>query len=223
MTGGLLRGSMINRRPPKRASLPTCGRLKGGLFFVPKGQFFFALCLLLPLGLGLLSCENDIQTIDILAIGKDAASETMKDAEIIYSDSGMVKMKIIGPKLDRYAGEKAHIVFPAGVNMLFYDDSLKVNSTLKADYGIRYETEGGMEAKRNVEVVNVKGEKLNTEHLIWDEAKDRIYTEVFVKITRGNEVMYGDGLESNQDFTKYRIKNFKGTIYLNDSDTTENK
>ncbi len=162
------------------------------------------------------SCESELPTIDLLVKGSDVPSETMKNAEIIYSDSGYVKMKITGNKLDRFAGEKPHIVFPDGVNMLFYDDSMKISSRLKADYGIRYEAEGGMEAKRNVEVINIKGEKLNTEHLIWDEEGGRIFTEVFVKITTGDEVIYGDGLESNQDFTKYRIKNIKGVFNLKD-------
>lgn len=130
-------------------------------------------------------------------------------------------MKLTGALIDRYV-DKQYIEFPKGMKILFYDDSMSVNSQLKADYGIRYEKEGKMEAKRNVEVINVKGEKLNTEHLIWDETKDSIYTKAFVKITTGDEVMYGDGLESNQDFTKYRIKNIKGTFNLKDEEENEN-
>lgn len=168
------------------------------------------------------SCENDLQTINLLGGGKDAPSETMKDPEILYSDSGKVKMKLTGSVLERYSGERPHIIFPKGVNMTFYDDSGKVNSTLKAEYGIRYEAEGGMEAKRNVEVVNVKGDKLNTEHLIWEEGKDRIYTKEFVKITQGRDVIYGDGLESNQDFTVYKILKPKGVFTLSE-DSTETK
>ena len=160
------------------------------------------------------SCQTDIQTINQLTWGKNLPSETTRGAEIIYSDSAKVKMKLTGEQLDRYNGENPHIIFPRGVKVLFYDDSMRVSSQLKADYGIRYDNEKRMEAKRNVEVINVKGEKLNTEHLIWDENKDRIYTEEFVRITTGNEVIYGDGLESNQDFTKYRIKNIKGTFNL---------
>jgi len=168
------------------------------------------------------SCQTDIQTINQITSIKNLPSESMKDAEIMYSDSGNVKMKLTGEQLDRHV-DKEYIEFPKGMKILFYDDSMKVSSQLKADYGIRYEKEGKMEAKRNVEVVNVKGEKLNTEHLIWDETKDKIYTEAFVKITTDDEVMYGDGLESNRDFTKYKIKNIKGTINLNDADSTDNK
>ena len=187
----------------------------------PKGLFVFLpyrimwFLFLLPLGLGLQSCQTDIPTINQLTVDKNLPSETMMDADIMYSDSGKVKMKLMAVQLDRY-NDKDYIEMPRGMKILFYDDSMKVNSRVKADYGIRHEKEGKMEAKRNVEVVNVKGEKLNTEHLYWDENKKLIYTDEFVKITTKNEVMYGDGLESNEDFTKYKIKNIKGTMSIKD-------
>jgi len=71
-----------------------------------------------------------------------------------------------------------------------------------------------MEAKYAVEVVNKTGEKLETERLIWDEQNKRIYTDAFVKITTATEVIRGKGMESNQDFTKYQIKQVTGTIQL---------
>ena len=184
-------------------------KLHFSLYFIP-----YTLYLLFS------SCQTDIQTINQVTSEKNLPSESMRDAEIIYSDSGKVEMKLTGAQLDRYV-DKQYIEFPKGMKILFYDDSMKVSSQVKADYGIRYEQEKKMEAKRNVEVVNVKGEKLNTEHLIWDEAKDSIYTKAFVKITTGDEVMYGDGLESNQDFTKYRIKNIKGMFNLKDEEAAE--
>ena len=34
----------------------------------------------------------------------------------------------------------------------------------------------------------------------------RIFTEEYVKITTPDEIIYGDGLESNETFSKYQIK-----------------
>ncbi len=206
MTSGLSRGSTIKKMVNGK-----------WLMFNVKGKYPLTIIhYTLYIGAFLSSCQTDIQTINQFPVGKDLPSEIMKDAEIIYSDSAKVKMKLTGPKLERYSGEKPHIIFPDGVNILFYDNSMKVNSHLKADYGIRYEADEIMEAKRNVEVVNVKGQKLNTEDLIMNEAKDSIYTNAFVKITEGDDVIYGDGLISNRDFTKWRIKNVKGTKNLKD-------
>jgi LPS export ABC transporter protein LptC len=74
-----------------------------------------------------------------------------------------------------------------------------------------------MEIRYNVEVINEKGEKLNTERLVWDEQKKKITSNAFVKITTAKEVITGNGLEANQDFTKYEIKNIIATIRLDDS------
>jgi LPS export ABC transporter protein LptC len=191
----------------------TVGSLRENMIKQIKKIFYFFIFSFL-----ISSCHTDIQTINQVTTDKNAPSETMKDAEIIYSDSGKVKMKLTGPELNRFNSEKPYVEFPKGVNALFYDDSLKINSTLKADYGIRWEKEEKMEVKHNVEVVNIKNEKLNTEDLIWEEGKDKIYTDAFVKITTHDEVMYGDGLESNRDFTKYKIKNIKGTISLQEEE-----
>ena len=104
---------------------------------------------------------------------------------------------------------------PSGLSAKFYNDEMQITSTLDADYGIRYEDEQRMEAKKNVVVVNEKGEKLNTEHLIWYERKEKLLSDDFVKITTKDEIIFGNGFEANQNFTKYRIFNIKGTISLN--------
>jgi hypothetical protein len=63
-------------------------------------------------------------------------------------------------------------------------------------------------------VVNNKGEKLNTEHLIWDRRADRISSDRFVKITTADEILMGDGLESNGNFTRYKILKIRGTLRI---------
>ena len=65
-------------------------------------------------------------------------------------------------------------------------------------------------------VVNELGDTLYTEKLIWVEKEDRIYTDTYVRIVRRDEIIFGDGLESNQQFTRYKILNIKGTIALNE-------
>ncbi len=68
--------------------------------------------------------------------------------------------------------------------------------------------------KQNVKLINVKGDTLSTEYLVWDEVKEKIYTDKFVKITTADQLIYGDGLVSNQNFTEYRITNVKGNIKI---------
>ena len=158
----------------------------------------------------LFSCETDLEKVNLLSSIDNLPVETTMDAEILYSDSAKVKMKLTAPVWNRYAEKNPRIELPKGVHIILYEDSLTVKSTLTANYAVRYEEKKLMEANGNVIVVNERGECLNTEHLIWNEASRKIYTKEFVKITTADEVIFGDGLESNEDFSKYKITNIKG-------------
>lgn len=170
--------------------------------------FFFAL---------FFSCENDIKVINTIGNKDFLPIESAKDVETIYSDSGRVVMLLKAPQLDRYAGEKNYVEMPKGVSLFFYDSLMNVKSHLTANYAISYEKEKIMEARNNVVVVNEKKEQLNTEHLVWDEKKGLIYSDKFVKINTGKEILMGEGLESDERFDRWKIKHPKGSITIKEN------
>jgi LPS export ABC transporter protein LptC len=139
---------------------------------------------------------------------------SFENIEIIYTDYGKIKTSLRAPLLERFAGENPKLEFPKGLNLVFYDSLQNPESSLKADYAIHDEKENKIIAKSNVEVINEKGEKLNTEKLIWERVSKQIYTDEFVTITTEDELIMGEGLISNESFTKYSIKKIKGTINL---------
>jgi LPS export ABC transporter protein LptC len=170
--------------------------------------------------LGFSSCENDITVINSLIPENQLPLESEKNVEYIYSDSALIRAKLTAPRMDRYGGKKTYMELPKGMHVIFYNEGKKEQTNLTADYGIGYDDGSGMnkmEAKRNVVVINEKGDRLNTEHLIWDAVTKQIYTEEFVKITTKEQTIWGDGLRADQDFSKYRILHPKGFISVNDN------
>ena len=165
------------------------------------------------------SCETDRN--EIMALGKKNVMPdlTGKDVTMLYSDSTILKIKLQTPQMQKYEKDVKEpvTIMPKGLFVVFYDETGKEATTLKADYGVRYELSKRMEVKYNVEVINVNGEKLNTEHLIWDEKKKKIISDAFVKITTAKEIIMGKGLEANQDFTQYEIKEITGSIRIDDN------
>ena len=145
-----------------------------------------------------------------------------KNVEVLYSDSARVRAKLMAPVLNQFTGKKNYMELPKGMEIIFYNELKEQKTKLTADYGIGYNNEGTginkMEAKRNVVVINEKGDKLNTEHLIWDALTKQIYTQEFVKITTKDETIWGDGLKADQDFSNYEITHPKGSIALKDAD-----
>jgi LPS export ABC transporter protein LptC len=178
----------------------------------------------IPLSAGLLffmnACTNDLKDVMALPGNKKSPSQIGDSVTMIYTDSSQLKVMLKANRMllfDKNVSEP-FTVLPKGVFVTFFDEDEKISSTLKADYGVHYELSQRMEARYGVEVVNVKGEKLETERLVWDEKSKRIYTDAFVKITTATEVIRGKGMESNQDFTKYEIKQVTGTLQLKNDD-----
>ena len=104
-----------------------------------------------------------------------------------------------------------------GIRVLFYNDSMNLQSTLLAKYGRYFEQSGNVLVRDSVVVYNIKKEQLNTEELIWNEKLQKFYTDKFVKITTPTQIIYGNGLESNQNFSDYTILKMKGIIGVNKS------
>lgn len=168
----------------------------------------------------LYSCQNKRSDILALSLPKVSPSQQGKGITMIYTDSAELKMVLKAGKMITYEKnvKEPFTLLPDGVLVTFYNEDEKPETSLKANYGIHYPARKRMEVKYNVEVVNKDGEKLNTEHLIWDESTKKIYSDAFVKITTAKEIIMGKGLESNQDFTQYQIKEVTGTIQLNNDE-----
>ncbi len=167
----------------------------------------------------LLACKTDLDTISIITKEDETPLETAFDVKIVYSEHAKIKMILESPKMDKYQSEERNFLeMPDGVNVLFFDSIGQQTSSLRANYAISYEEENIMEAHNDVVVINEKNEKLNTEHLIWDRNKQIIFTEKFVKITTDEEVLFGDGLESDERFDQWVIKRPRGVFSIETGD-----
>lgn len=169
-----------------------------------------------PLLAILIGCENDINTITSLSQVDSLPAEMTRNIQVIYSDSGRIQAMLESPLMKRYEQKDPYYEFPEGFRMIFYDSAMNPETEITAKYGIRNDKTKIMEAQNNVVVKSIiKSEQLDTEQLTWDEVKRQIYSDVFVKITRPDRVIYGDGLTSDQDFNNYTIKNLKGEFQVN--------
>jgi LPS export ABC transporter protein LptC len=137
-----------------------------------------------------------------------------KNIEVTFSDSGRIQAKLFSVLLNRYSGKGEPVTeFPKGFRIFIYDSAMRVETTISGNYGKRKDYSRIMEAKGNVVVRNnLKKQQLNTEYLVWDENKRRIYSKSKVRITTGNMILFGDGLESNESFSDYTILNPHGQM-----------
>lgn len=163
------------------------------------------------------SCKNDLAEINKISSLEDANVEIGKKIELLYSTNGKVRARLIAPLLLRHRTKIPFTEMPNGLKLYFYNDSMVSESKLTAKYGITYEKSNEMIVRDSVVVINLKGEKLETEELIWNDQTQKISSTKFVKIQTHDEIIYGDGLEANSDLTNYKIKKIRGTIHLKDN------
>jgi LPS export ABC transporter protein LptC len=168
----------------------------------------------------LFSCKNDLETIRSLEVLDTIPDMTAREVEILYSERGYVQVRLTAPLLIKKAVENEPVIeFPEGFLVHFYDTAFRVKSIMSGDYGISYEKQNLMEARHNVMVENLETqEKLNTEQLFWDRNKETIYTNKFVRITRGEEVITADGLTSDQSFETMEFDNPRGLIEVEEEE-----
>ena len=158
------------------------------------------------------SCVNEKSEVEKVTLEEILPVEVTYDSEIYFTDDAKLKIEAFAPEMHRFNGEMIYNEMPKGVKVIFYDSLQVESSRLTSDYAIDKVTEHIMEAKNNVVIINSEGEELQTEHLIWDRKERKIYSDEFVKITTEDEVIMGEGFESNEQFSKYKILKPKGTI-----------
>lgn len=163
----------------------------------------------------LIACENDLRKVEQISAKKMLVPvDKSTGVEIIYSDSAIVKAKLITPELLNFKTEKPYIEMNKGVTVIFYDQNQQESSRVKADYAIRRERENIVELKRNVVATNIKGETFKSDELIWDETKKRFYSNRLVSITSNQNILYGTSFWANEDFSYYEIVQSTGDLRL---------
>jgi len=166
-----------------------------------------------------ISCSNDLETVKQISARDTLPLESARNIEAIYSDSGRTIIYIYSVQMDKYLGVNTYIEFPKGLKVLYYDTAMRVKSMLTADYAIVKDKEHTMEAQKNVVIMDkVKDVIINTEHIIWDQQKKIVYSNTFVKKTSKDGVMFGDGFDADETFSKYTVRNPKGEINVEEKE-----
>jgi LPS export ABC transporter protein LptC len=161
----------------------------------------------------LFSCSKAPQPVDSIAAKENDPVMSAHNIEVLFSDSGKIQARLVSPLMNRYGGESPFMEFPKGFKIFMFDSARQVSSTITGNRGIRKENAYTMEAWGDIVVRNEqKNEQLNTEHLVWDQNKHRIWSDVKVKITKPDQILNGIRMESNDAFTEYSIMQVMGQM-----------
>lgn len=165
------------------------------------------------------SCVNDPNDIRALTGKGSYQEDRAKDVTAIYSKEGKVKARLFAHEYIRNeTARPPYIDMYKDLKVEFYNDSAAIEHVLTADSSRYYEAQGNVLVWGNVKIISTKGDTLTTQQLVWNQSIEKIYTEQPVRIANGAEVLYGKGLEANQDFTWYHITEPQGSVAVQKGD-----
>lgn len=140
----------------------------------------------------------------------------------LISDSGMIRYKILTDEWLIYSHRNPPFwAFEKGIYLEKFDTLFHVDASIKADTAYYYEKKKLWELRGHVHIQSQRGDKFDTELLYWDQNKEKIYSDKYIRIEQIDKVLTGYGFESNQQMTEYQVFNNAGIFDVDDVSHTD--
>ena len=165
-----------------------------------------------------ISCKNDIQNVVKVEAVEKLPELLGNDIVLRQSENGEVVLSIFAKKFVKFSNEtKKYTEFPEGIEVVHFSKFPDTLSKISANYAVNYDEKEIWEAKGNVIAKNTKNEILNTEYLVWDQKKRIIYSNKHVQVTTPNDIIMGQGFESDEQFNNWKITKVTGIFTLDET------
>ena len=164
------------------------------------------------------SCGQKKHTAAAVEEGDSLPDMRTLGVTTLVSDSGMIRYKIITDEWLIYSQRNPPFwAFEKGVYLEKFDTLFHVDASIKADTAYYYEPKKLWELRGNVHIQSQRGDKFDTELMFWDQNKEKIYSDRFIRIEQVDKILTGYGFESNQQMTEYQIYNNTGVFTVEDT------
>ncbi len=135
--------------------------------------------------------------------------------ESLVSDSGVIRYRIrAGEWLMFDKMEPPYWAFEEGIHMERFDSLLRVDADIKADTAYFYNKENLWKLISQVEIVNLNGEKFLTNLLYWNQETEKVYTDDYITIISGDNILHGYGMDADQRLENFVIRKPMGDGYI---------
>lgn len=164
----------------------------------------------------LAACGKDTKEI-IDAVTDRASIPKLHATDIttVVSDSGITRYRVSAPVWDAYdKANPPYWEFPDGIHFERFNEDFDVDANIEANYAHFNERDQLWELRGEVKATNLEGSLFETELLYWDQRNEKVYSDTLIVVTEANgRVITGrHGFESNQNLTKYTIRNSEAVL-----------
>jgi LPS export ABC transporter protein LptC len=135
---------------------------------------------------------------------QDAPEQIIENMEVTFTEQGRRTGVLRADSVAIY--RKGEVKKGKKIQVDFFDGEGQHVSSLTAEEGTYDSKREEVAARGDVVVVSDTGARLETEALHWRKQSNRIFTEAFVKITRGKYTVTGYGLDTDPQLEDLHIQ-----------------
>ncbi|MEL0457275.1 LPS export ABC transporter periplasmic protein LptC [Tamlana flava] len=160
------------------------------------------------------SCNDSLKQVQKIGISENEPIGIDYNMNVKYTDSGRVTANLISAKMLDYSNRDFPFhEFTDGVTLYIFDKDNK-KSTVVADYAIVYGNTDLIDMRNNVVITTHDNSVLKTDQLYYDQKKEWLYTNEPVEFQTEQDLIKGNGFDSNSKFTNAEVLEVTGIITL---------
>lgn len=150
--------------------------------------------------------SKDTEQVDLKFDPEITPSMITDSITTLISDSGITQYKLEADNWQVFDKAKdPYWYFPEGIYLEKFDSLFQIEAKIFADSAWNFTDRKLWRLKGHVDIRNMEGEMFLSDELFWDQQEQRVYSDKYIEIKRGDTELKGYGFESNQEMTEYRI------------------
>jgi len=161
------------------------------------------------------SCQDSLKQVQKIGVSDNEPIGEEYNSNLKYTDSGHVSANLISTKMLDYSNRDFPFYkFTDGVTLYIYKDGKK--STIVADNAFVYTNTDLIDMQDNVVITTHDNRVLKTDQLFYDQKKEWLSTNKPVSFKTEQDLINGNGFDSNSSFSNAEVLEVTGIITLDE-------
>jgi LPS export ABC transporter protein LptC len=166
----------------------------------------------------LLSCENDIKEVESLTTQETRPEVYGENVEFMFTDSTRIQYKAYAIVFVQIkTEEEEYNEFTKGGSLIYYNKDGSQAWTIKCNYAKNFVKDKLWELRNDVVAVSDDGKTINSELMYWDQDKQKIYSDQYVRITEEDgQMLEGNSFTADDGLDRITLSQVTGEVFLED-------
>ncbi|WP_343069062.1 LPS export ABC transporter periplasmic protein LptC [Hyunsoonleella aquatilis] len=162
------------------------------------------------------SCKNNFKEVQKIGISENEPIGEAENIHLKYTDSGKVKVILQSDKMLDFTNRNfPYREFTEGIFLELFGEGGERNVII-SDYAVLYLKTDLIDLQGNVKIAMHSKDTLFAQQLYFDQGKEWLFTNKPVTFRTGQDLIHGNGFDSNRDFTNAEVLEITGIITLDE-------